>query len=62
MKPHTLTVKSHKKLLSMYQALGKEIRWRSRFGYGRTLKLLPAMENLLIERKSWEKYAGKENG
>jgi len=50
-----LTEKSHKKLLSMHQALGKEIRWRSRFGYGRTLTLFDDMQELLIRRGSWEK-------
>lgn len=50
----TLTEKSHEKLLRMYQALGKEIRWRSRFGYGKTLTLLDAMHELLIQRGSWE--------
>ena len=49
-----LTEKSHKKLLGMHRDLGKEICWRSRFGYGRTLNLLSGMEELLIRRDSWE--------
>ena len=55
----TLTVKTHRKLLRMYRALGKETRWRSRFGYGKTLNILSAMNELLIQRDSWE---GGESG
>jgi len=51
----TLTEKRHKKLLSMHLALEKEIRWRSRFGYGRALEILEAMHELLTQRGSWEK-------
>ena len=54
-----LTEKTHRKLLRMYRALGKEICWRSRFGYGKTLNILSAMEELLIQRDSWE---GRKSG
>jgi len=50
-----LTEKVHKKLLGMHKSLGKEIRWRSRFGFGKALDLLDAMHELLILRGSWEK-------
>jgi hypothetical protein len=55
----TLTEKTHRKLLRMYRVLGKEICWRSRFGYGRTLEILEAMHELLIQRNSWE---GRKSG
>lgn len=49
-----LTEKAHKKLLKLHEALGREIRWRSRFCTGRTLALLSDMHELVIRWDAWE--------
>ena len=49
-----LTEKTHKKLLKMHEALGKEIRRRSSFCTGRTLALLSDMHELVIRWNAWE--------
>jgi hypothetical protein len=50
-----LTERTHRKLLKMHKALGKEIHWRSRLGMGRTLAFLSDMHELVIRRDAWVK-------
>ena len=50
-----MTEMTHRKLLKMHIALGKEIRWRSRLGMGRTLSLLSDMHELVIRWGAWVK-------
>ncbi len=49
-----LRKKTHQRLLRIYQALGKESRFRSRLCFGRTMRALDAMHELMTRRSSWE--------
>ncbi len=42
------------KLLAIHRSFEKEIRCRSRLCLGRTLRALDEMQELMIQRSSWE--------
>ena len=49
------------KLLAIHRSFEKEIRCRSRLCLGRTLKALDEMQELMIQRSSWEEFVATVN-
>lgn len=57
---YPMTVKAFQKFMTFHEQLGRELRTRTEMRYGRTLRLLEAMNALFIEGRSWERRKSQD--
>jgi hypothetical protein len=56
-----MRARSHRRLLRIYRALGKEIRCSTRMRFGLTMAALEVLQELMLRRSSWCKRGRKSS-